>query len=268
MHKTNYHKHGTHIYFRDVNVILTGLMKPEELKEFLSGPPLEIEVHDRDRKLDTTSKTSAMFSRRSNHDNTCGEALLKQKTTDINSHGIANLNLSELLLGKKDLKVILPIKCSPPPQFVDKNQSSKTDRVASREPLPQGHYFDANSQLKVKVEIACPLTVKNISSDEESCDGLFGRIIYLFHCNNLSTMTKLRSEILGINASAFHLCSCSLESIGKALSNYGMNFTHDGSKDLDFVTGFHLQDKRTHIVVLEGLKHKAMKRLWEAVPMK
>lgn len=260
MHRTNYHKHGTHIYFRDVNVILTGLMKPEELKEFLSGPPLEIEVHDRDRKLEATSKTSAVFSMGSDHDSMCGAALLKQKTTVINSHGIANLNLSELLLGKKNLKVLLQIKCCPPPPLLDKKQSAK--------PMPQGHYFDANSQLKVKVEIAYPLNVKNVSSDLESCDGLFGRIIYLFHHNNLSVMTKLRSEILGINASAFHLGSRSLENIEKALSNYVMNFKHNDSKDLDFVTGFHLLDKRTHIFVLEGLKHKAVKRLWEAVPMK
>lgn len=270
MHRTNYHKHGTNIYFGDVNVILTGLMKPEELKEFLSGPPLEIEVHDRDRKLEATSKTPPMLNTGSDHGSMSGAVLLKQKKTVINSHGIANLNLSELLLGKKSLKVVLPIKGCPPPPLLDRERSAwgnkMTDRAASREPMPQGHYFDGNSQLKVKVEIACPFNVKNVSC--ESCDGLFGRIIYLFHHNNLSVMTKLRSEILRINASAFHLGSRSLENIDKALSNYIMNFKHDESKDLDFVTGFHVLDERTHIFVLEGLKHKAVKRLWEAVPMK
>lgn len=270
MHRTNYHKHGTNIYFRDVNVILTGLMCPEELNEFLSGPPLEIEVHDRDRKLEETSKTPAMFGTSSAHDIQCA-ALSKQKTTVINSHGVASLNLSELLLGKKSLKINLPIKCCPPPP-VDRERSARsnkmTDTAAGCEPMPQGHYFDANSQLKVKVEIARPVNVKNGSCELESCEGPFGRIIYCFDYNNFSVMTRLRSEILRINASALNLHSHSLENIEKALSNYIMNFKHDESEDLDFVTGFHVLDKRTHIFVLEGLKHKAVRRLWEAVPMK
>lgn len=265
MHRTNYHKHGTNIYFRDVNVILTSLMRPEELHEFLSGPPLEIEVHDHDRKLEETPKTPAMFGTGSDADIRCGSAPLKQKTAVFNSHGIASLDFSELLLGKKSLKTNVPIKCCPPPPLLDRKM---TDTAGSREPMPQGHYFDANSQLKVQVEIACPLNVKNDICEVESCDGPFGRIIYLFDYNNFSLMTKLRSEILRINASAFHLGSHSLENIEKALSNYIMNFKHDESKDLDFVTGFHVLDKRTHVFVLEGLKHKAVKRLWEAVPMK
>ncbi|XP_037639450.1 uncharacterized protein cfap92 [Sebastes umbrosus] len=254
MHRTNYHEHGTDIYFRDINVILTGLMSPEELKEFLSGPPLEIEVHDRDRKLEKTSKTPSVFG--SNIDILRGAA-----AAPLNSHGVASLSFSELLLGKKSLKVHLQIKCCPRPALLDRKM---TDTAASREPMPQGRYYDANSQLKVQVEIACPLSIKKDSS--ESCDGPFGRIVYLFDYNNVSLMTKLRSEILKINASAFHLGS--LEHAEKALSNYRTNFKHDESKDLDFVTGFHVLDKRTNIFVLEGLKHKAVRRLWEAVPMK
>ncbi|XP_029287755.1 uncharacterized protein FLJ43738 isoform X2 [Cottoperca gobio] len=257
MHRTNYHKHGTDIYLRDVNVILTGLMSPEEIKEFLSGPPLEIEVHDRDRKLEKTPKTPAMFGTRSEDD--------IRKPKIINSHGISSLNLSEMLLGKKTLKVPLQIKCCPPPPLLDRKM---TETAARREPMPQGHYFDANSQLKVNVEIACPLNIRNDSCELEFQNGRFGRIIYLFDYNNFSLMTKLRSEILRINASAFHLGSRSLENIKQALSNHIMNFKNDESKDLDIVTGFHVLDKRTQIVVLEGLKHKAVKRLWEAVPMK
>ncbi|XP_035858268.1 uncharacterized protein cfap92 isoform X2 [Sander lucioperca] len=271
LHRTKFHKHGTKVYFRDVNVILTGLMSPEELKEFLSGPPLEIEVHDRDRKLEETQKTPAVLGTGSDKGILCGAALLKQKAAVVNSHGIASLNFSELLLGKKSLKVRSPIKCSPPPPLLNRKQSAcskMTDTAASREPIQQGHYFDANSQLKVKIEIACPLNIKNNSCELESCDGPFGRIIYLFDYNNFPLMTKLRSEILRINASAFHLDSHSLENIENSLSNYIMTFKNDESKDLDFVTGFHVLDKRKHIFVLEGLKHKAVKRLCDAVPMK
>lgn len=269
MHRTNFHKHGSNIYFRDVNVILTGLICPEELREFLSGPPLEIEVHDRDRKLEDTAKPPAMFVTGSDHDAQFGAALLKkQKTTVFNSHGIASLKLSELLLGKKSLNVFLPIKCCPLPPLLDREQSASNSEMTEQGPMQQGCYFEYNSQLKVKVELACPLNDMNDNCELAPFNGPFGRVIYLFDYNKFSVMKKLRSEILRINASAFHIGSCSLDNIEKALSNYKINFKHDKSKDLDIVTGFHVLDKRTHIFVLEGLKHKAIKRLWEAVPMK
>ncbi|KAI9546648.1 hypothetical protein NQZ68_024546 [Dissostichus eleginoides] len=258
MYRTKNHEHGTKIFFRDVNVILTGLMSPEELKEFLSGPPLEIEVHDRDRKLEETPRTPAMLRARSDDD-----IRKAKKAAIMNSYGIANLNFSELLLGKKSLKMQLQVKSCPP-------GNRKTLNTADQQqPMPQGHYLEANSLLKVEVEIACPLNVKNGSFEPQSCDGHpFGRIVYLFDYNNFSLMTKLRSEILRINASAFHLGSRSLETAQQALSNYIMNFKNDESEDLDVVTGFHVSDQRAQIFVLEGLKHKAVKRLWEAVPMK
>ena len=269
VHRTNYHKHGSNIYFRDVSVILTGLMSPEELQEFFCGPSLEIEVHDRDLKVE---ESPATFGTGPDNDTQCGATLLKQKTSWNNTYGVSSLNLSELLFGKRSIKLHLPIKCSPPPPLADREHSRRkrkmTDTAANREQMLQGYYYDANSQLKVKVEITCPLSVRNNSCGLEFCNGPFGRIIYLFGYRNSTVMTKLRSEILKINAAAFHLGSHSLENIETALSNYIMNFKHDESKDLDFVTGFHVLDKKTQIFVLEGLKHKAVKKLWETVPMK
>ncbi|KAI4794997.1 hypothetical protein KUCAC02_031706 [Chaenocephalus aceratus] len=225
MYRTKNHEHGTKIFFRDVNVILMGLMRPTELKEFLSGPPLDIEVHDRDRKLEETPRTPTTLCARSGND--IGKA---KKAAVMNSYGIANLNFSELLLGKKSLKMQLQIKSCPP------GNRKMLNTADQQQPMPQGHYLEANSLLKVEVEIACPLVrVKNGSL--EPCD-------------------------------AFHLGSRSLETAQQALSNYIMNFKNDESEDLDVVTGFHVSDQRAQIFVLEGLKHKAVKRLWEAVPMK
>lgn len=271
MYRTNCHKQAANIYFRDVNVILTGLMSLRELQEFLSGPPLQIEVHDRDRKVDKTPNTKIMFDTGRDDDMQSNGTRAKPKRMPFDYHGIASLNLSELLRGRKSILVHLPIKCCPQPLLLDRERSTWnqkiTDKVA-RELMPPGHYIDANSVLKVKVELACPLGIKNNIGELESDDGPFGRIIYIFDYNNFSVMTKLRSEILKINASAFHLASFSLENIERALVNYTMNFKRDESEDLDFVTGFHVLDKRTQIFVLEGLKQKAVRRLWEAVPMK
>lgn len=192
---------------------------------------MKIQVHDRDKKIEDTEKAPATQS-------------------DIfNSHGIARLDLSDLLW-KQSIKEKLPIRCCA--SYLLQNMT-----------IEHGHYSDANSQLKVQAEIAYPLN--------SSCcklEGPFGRIVYIFHYDNVSTMTRLRSEVLRINALAFDLGSRSMENIATALSNYNMNFKHNEDEDLDFVTGFHVQDKRVHIIVLEGLKHKAVKRLSEAVPMK
>ncbi|TNN79616.1 hypothetical protein EYF80_010198 [Liparis tanakae] len=246
--KTNCHKHGNTIYFKDANVILTGLMSPPELRELLSGPPLEIEVHDRDMKLEGTPKTAAAD----------GADLLKRKTAFVNSHGVARLNFSELLLlRRKSLTAHLQIECCP-------SRDTERDRKkTSRPPMPPGHYFKANSQLKVTVEISRPLSL-----NDEGSAGAFGRIVFLLDYNNVSLANELRSEILRINASAFHLDSRSPGNTERALSNYTRNFERDESRDLDFVTGFHVLDKTRHIFVLEGLRRRAVRRLWEAVPMK
>ncbi|XP_036007389.1 uncharacterized protein FLJ43738 isoform X2 [Fundulus heteroclitus] len=244
VHRTNFQKQATKIYFRDVNVILTGLKSSAELQEFLCGPPLEIEVHDRDIKLEKALETTL-------------------DTPPINPFGVASLDLSDLLTGKRSIKVHLPIKCCSQAPLLEREHHAErrtTDRTVSRGPLPQGHYYDANSQLKVKVEIASPLSVK------ENCShGPFGRIIYLFGCRNLPVLSKLRRQILQTNVAAFRLSAKNTET---ALSNYILEFEHPESTDLDFLTGFHVLDERTHIVVLEGLKQQAVRRLWESVPMK
>ena len=44
-------EHGREVYWQDRNVVLLGNMDKDSLAEYLQGPPLEIEVHDRDRKI-------------------------------------------------------------------------------------------------------------------------------------------------------------------------------------------------------------------------
>ncbi|XP_031679791.1 uncharacterized protein FLJ43738-like [Oncorhynchus kisutch] len=281
-HRTKGQEHRTNVYFNDVNVIMTGLLSPGELLEVLRGPPLEIEVHDRDRKLEKVSTSPALFGTYPNDDKLSSVVPVSGKRTnhhpfrENSKHydpcGLAKLNLNDLLQGQRSLKVNLPIRCSPPPQLLSSERSDWERKMASMpgtggvdgpEQQP-GHYFDANSQLKVQVEIACPLTGGGGASDG-AWDCPFGRIIYLFKYANVLVMSRLRAELLRINAVAFHLEDQSEETVERALSCYKMAAPERESRDLDVVTGFHLLDKQIHLFVLEGLKHKGVRRLWETV---
>ncbi|XP_029683379.1 uncharacterized protein FLJ43738 isoform X2 [Takifugu rubripes] len=251
VHRTNYHKHATNIHFEDTNVVLTGLMNKDELREFLSGPPLEIEVHDRDRK---GPEPAGAFGPDGGH--------LKPKPTGTSSFGVAHLSLCELLNSQRRMEVHLPIRCCPPPQRRPAHRG--VPGAASPWDVPRGDYVGANAGLKVKIEITWPFT------GDTGClesGGAFGRIIYLLHHNHLPVMSKLRSQILGINAAALQLGSVPPEHAEEVLFNYGINFRHTKTDNLDFVSGFHVMDNRRHIFVLEGLKDKAVRRLWESVPM-
>ncbi|KAK6320750.1 hypothetical protein J4Q44_G00077260 [Coregonus suidteri] len=282
MHRTKGQGHSTDVYFNDVNVIMTGLLSPGELLEVLRGPPLEIEVHDRDRKLEKVSTSPALFGTYPNDDKLSSVVLVSGKRTNHHPFrekrkhydpcGLAKLNLNDLLQGQRSLKVNLPICCSSPPQLLSGERSDWVRKMPSMpgtggvdgpEQQP-GHYFDSNSQLKVQVEIACPLKVGGGASDV-AWDCPFGRIIYLFRYANVSVMSRLRTELLRINAAAFHLEDQSEETVERALSCYKMAAQDRESRDMDMVTGFHLLDKQIHLFVLEGLKHKGVRRLWETV---
>uniref|UniRef100_A0AAY4EAL9 Cilia and flagella associated protein 92 (putative) n=1 Tax=Denticeps clupeoides TaxID=299321 RepID=A0AAY4EAL9_9TELE len=263
VHKTKGHMHRANIYFRDVNVILSGLLSSAELLEFFKGPPLDIEVHDRDRKVAKPFPGPAVFGSEPQDNKLGSVGLMKladnpspQKGQPSDPYGVASLCFSDLLCGEQKVKLNLPIRCSPPsrpgdqrPRCSEKETlaiSSSAD-CSPHMTVPVGHYFDANSQLKVQIEIAHPVGVESITWDG---DCPFGRIIYIFKHNSASNLTTLLSEIFRINAAAFRLENTT----DGGLSQHKWNVKHRENKDLDVITGFHIFDKCLHLFVLEGLK--------------
>ncbi|OWK02453.1 hypothetical protein Celaphus_00010676 [Cervus elaphus hippelaphus] len=61
VHRTEGQPHGSHVCFQDVNVIFLGAMQPSDLREYLEGPPMVVEVHDRDRKSESCSRKPTLF---------------------------------------------------------------------------------------------------------------------------------------------------------------------------------------------------------------
>lgn len=81
--------------------------------------------------------------------------------------------------------------------------------------------------------------------------------------SDVVALTRLRTEILRINTAAFQLMCKSEEAMQRTLGCYKVNTQEIESKEMDFLTGFHLLDKNGHIFVIEGLKDRAIRELWE-----
>ena len=54
-------QHAAKLSFDDTHVVLLGIKDKEKLKEYLRGPGLEIEVHDRDRDLSQKRNLPTIF---------------------------------------------------------------------------------------------------------------------------------------------------------------------------------------------------------------
>ncbi|KFQ53397.1 Uncharacterized protein FLJ43738, partial [Nestor notabilis] len=273
-HRTHKQIHGTHVYFKDVNVLLTGTMKPGELEAYLRGPPLEIEVHDRDRNMETITKKPALFGENEADENVGKVSFLAYKSTAYrlknemwHPHGVAKISLTDLLLGKKYLNVRAPIRnCSVPNTDAssDEDKNGKiTGSVSNSFLLPMGDYLESDSVLKVRVEIAVPLGTHAEIADTQVTSCPYGCIIYIFDYSNSSLLHDLVEEIKEINTEALQLDDWPVHLIGMALAALKLKTTLEKVSELDIVTGFHLLDGATHLFVLEGLKDKAIKKLWD-----
>ncbi|XP_068275906.1 uncharacterized protein CFAP92 [Nyctibius grandis] len=275
-HRTHGQTHGTHVYFKDVNVLLTGTMEPGELEMCLRGPPLEIEVHDRDRNMENDTKKPCLFGEDEADEKVGNVNFPARKSIIYNSftknevwhpHGVAKVSLTDLLLCKKYLTISAPIRsCSAPntAAFSEKNENEKiTESVSSSSLLPTGHYLESDSLLKVRVEIAVPLGTQAEIAEAQVTNYPYGYIIYIFDRNNSSLLHDLVEEIKEINGKALQLDCSPAHLIGMAPAALKLKTTLEKLSELDIVTGFHLLNRATHLFVLEGLKDKAIKRLWD-----
>ncbi|XP_033114402.1 uncharacterized protein LOC117114896 [Anneissia japonica] len=60
-HITSGKEHGKNSYWEDTNVVLLGNQETGKLREYLNGPPLQIEVHDRDRTIKEAKLRPTLF---------------------------------------------------------------------------------------------------------------------------------------------------------------------------------------------------------------
>ncbi|RUS70710.1 hypothetical protein EGW08_021530 [Elysia chlorotica] len=282
-------EHDRNIYWEDTSVVLLGTMVPSELREFLNGPGMQIEVHDRDRKPEEVSLKPMLFGDDLEDEKIANVGTVESRRTTHNPfkgrdkpwdpYGVVQVDLSELLLGHRYLELKLPIHNCPLPDVLGHAPVDSSNRLVGiagavdgpvERPLSAGQYVQDTAMLKVKIEVAHPLTTPTKLAAKEyiptSKECPFNRIVFIFGYSNVELLNNLQTVVMGINARALGLDSMPQHVIDAALSTYKLSVIQQCSLDLDIVTGFHILDGHHHLFVLEGLRDKAINVLWDVLP--
>ncbi|XP_048403547.1 uncharacterized protein cfap92 isoform X2 [Stegostoma tigrinum] len=285
-HQTKARGHGTEISFKDVNVILTGTFNPDKLKEYLLGPPLEIEIHDRDRKLEFQPVPPALFgtevedTKLSNVGLASSKRTIHDPFTTANKcwdpYGIAKVTFSDLIYGEKCLNVAVSIQNSSIPDPTGYKTDGLDERiigvsgavdVSDECPLPKGHYLESNSVLNVRIELAYPLMGNtDVPLETEECQ--FGRVIYIFDYKNTKFLNVLLETINSVNSAA--ICPDFFSNDGSEAADIAFKMESElkESSKQDILTGFHVMDGKIHLFVLEGLRNEGLRKLWRNLPVR
>ncbi|XP_072865913.1 uncharacterized protein CFAP92 isoform X2 [Chlorocebus sabaeus] len=281
VHKTKGEPHGTHVYFQDINVIFLGALHPSDLREYLEGPPMVVEVHDRDRKSEEFSQKPVLFGEDPLDSYLNFRALISPRETENNPfesqnkmwypYGIAQVSFADLLLGHKYLNLAVPIhSCEVQPTHCsqDSRRRMAVGLGVPRDghqhgPMPMGNYLEADSQLKLRVDIAVPLRAGARAANPDLGGSQFGRIIFVFDFKKVSLLHSLLQDITMINAKALGLDSYPVRTLQQILSAFKMRVRVQEQQYLDVLTGFHLLDGKTHLFILEGLANQGLRQLWE-----
>ena len=170
------------INFNDFHVILLGTFDPSLLAELLRGPPLLVELHDRDRRV-VRNTNPALFGQESK-DVMLGTHAFSRRRLSVGSqeakrpwdpYGVARIDLSGLLLGQKVLQMKCPVVCGPRNHAHDHASSPLVEpgggfglmSCSQLTSLPPGDYIGSHCELSVTVELTYPLqlsTSNNISA--------------------------------------------------------------------------------------------------------
>ncbi|XP_036595541.1 uncharacterized protein KIAA1257 homolog [Trichosurus vulpecula] len=270
---------------QDINVILLGALDPQNLREYLEGPPMEVEIHDRDRKEEVYLTAPSLF----------GEDLADANLTHVSHityndvtenpleainkkwdpYGIAKVSFGDLLLGQRLMDLFVPIhRCKPNASYTQKDYKGRRKSFGGHDPMdtlqsapmPMGNYFEYSSLLRLRIELCAPLKLEVRGGEDRAASERFGRMIYIFDSSKVDFLRSLLKGITEINAKALHLESYPPQDVQEALSAFKVKIKMQTNLDQDVITGFHLLDGKIHLFVLEGLAEEGLRRLWERYP--
>ena len=179
-HQSKSFPHSPTINFNDFHVILLGTFDPTLLAELLRGPPLLVELHDRDRRV--VRNTSPTLFGRESKDIVLGTHAFTRSSLSGGSqeakkpwdpYGITRIDLSGLLLGQRVMQMKCPVVCGPRSHAHDHTSSPLVETegdfglmsCSQSICLPPGDYIGSHCELSVIVELTYPLqlSASNIS---------------------------------------------------------------------------------------------------------
>ncbi|XP_067938136.1 uncharacterized protein FLJ43738-like [Watersipora subatra] len=282
-HTTRRNPQEKNLYWDDLNVVLLGTLSNAQLTEYFLGPPMEVRVHDRDKLPSASVVKPALFGHDGEDEKINNVGYISGKRTRYNAlkdrpaswdpYGVAKVNMADFLLGQKIINLQIPVHSCALPDIL--GRQAETGKVIGMPgsvdgptdpPMPPGVYMDSHTMLKVKLEVAVPLTttqevaIKPYKAPTLECP--FGRVLYIFDQKNKGKAKTLLSLISQINAKGLGLDSLSPVVLDAALSTYKLSAEQQTRKDLDIVTGFQLMDGKRHLFILEGLAEKAIQMVW------
>lgn len=174
-HKSKPHPHSHSILFNDFHVILLGTFDPSLLAELLRGPPLLVELHDRDRRVQRNSNL-ALFGQESKDallgTHAFGTDYVGKYTRVWDPYGVTQVDLSGLLLGQRLIEVKCPVTGGPRSHAYSSSHSPFTMETTDgglmscspSSPLPPGDYLGSHCELSVVVELTNPLQLSMSST--------------------------------------------------------------------------------------------------------
>ncbi len=152
-----------------------------------------------------------------------------------------------------------------------KNTMPELNRLPSKSRLAtslQGRASKVSGSRRVSrtaAELISESTLENIANFRpDTCP--FNRVIYTVSSAGNSIVQQLITNVNEVNAKALGLEDLSEDVLPAALSTYKLTKEQMTSGECDVITGFHMEDSEHHVIVLEGLKSRGLKKIWEESP--
>lgn len=128
----------------------------------MTGPPFEVELHDRDRRADIIKPLPRIFDITGNEESlfdTSGKSkALGLPGVPWDPYGIAKFDLSPLLLGEEKLRLKSPVlPCVRPVNSSRTNVLMTEPRLDDTGSLPSGRYIESGTVITVELVLAHPL---------------------------------------------------------------------------------------------------------------